>query len=293
MKKHFFSSLNKSDFRYFCLLIILLTLLIVIPSRYALINKSKSEPIIIPENIPFDHLESSEPFLMFVEYPVFDRTLTKPDPDLPQEVNEYLSKTTKYTQLLLDKLPESVKIDAVLLIESNGEERILVFGGKKTSEEYHFTPETLYLFDSSLTLLEERELGAYSSMYNEYFVSAKFRDRIWVQTICYSATNGEKHIKMIQLQNDKLHIDKKYGGDAEYTGFKTYKIINSDTNPRMVLHKNNRFYWDYVFYVLWVWLSIYDFCFEHRLIFGVIGIFVLLISFVLLWFEKKHLNQKK
>lgn len=295
--KFFLSSQKKSNFHYFYFLIALLTFLLLNPNLAGcsnnLTNKSKSEPIIMTDNIPYELYISSDPVVIFLEHPIFDRILTKPEPNLPQEVNEYFLKTSKYKQQLVDKnLPESAKIEAVFLLESQGEERILVIGGKRFSEEF-FYPDTLYLFNSTLTLLEERELGWISSHFTEYFVSARFRDRIWIQSTSEGGSNGYKYIYFIRLQNNKLHIDRKYCGDLEFTGLKTYKIINSDTDPKMVLHKNNQFYWDYFFLVWFILASLYDFFVEYWLILVIIGFLMLSISFVLLWFEKKHLHRQK
>lgn len=290
---YFFSSQKKSNFHYFNFLIVLLAFILLIPNLAGcsnnLTNKSKSEPIIMTDDIPYELYISSDPVVIFVEHPIFDRILTKPEPDLPQEVNEYFLKTSKYKQQLVDKnLPESAEIETVFFLESQGEERILVIGGKRFSEEF-FYPDTLYLFSSSLTLLEEKELGWISSHFTEYFVSARFRDRIWIQSTSEGGSNGYKYIYFIRLQNNKLHIDRKNCGDLEFAGLKTYKIINSDTDPKMVLHKNNKFYWDYIWFILFIFMI----CFQYFPIIIIIVILLLLISFVLLWFEKKHLHQQK
>jgi len=166
-----------------------------------------------------------ESFFMFIEKPNFREPNSKISASNPKEVNSYLEKIEKYTKEYEAKLfPEIKKINRILPVSSEGKERILILGG---SEEYN----GLFMFDTQHKLLHK---NAFCCSTSQWFVSANFTDRLWAQDGC-PASFGFFHMFEISILGDKIDVKNfGYGIKDEYS---TYKIINHQTNPRMILYR--------------------------------------------------------
>ena len=224
--KRLWSTIGRHLWLIILVLIIFVCVLKEFPANYGLILKPG---VVLPNGI----ISNSEgrfydSFLMFIEKPSSKKLINKTSIFNPKEVNSYLEKMERYTKdYNLNPYPEIKKIDRILPVSSEGKERILILG----SNENKYGDWSLYLFDAQHNLLQKSD---FYGGYVQYFVSAKFTDRLWIQ-IGYDGTSGELYMYEISIVNDKIDIKSfGYGIDDEYN---TFKIINHRTNPRMILYQ--------------------------------------------------------
>jgi hypothetical protein len=216
--------------RYLWLVILVLTFLTCVinefPANYGLILKPG---VVLPNGI-ITHSGGLfyDSFLLFIEKPSSKKLINKTSVFNPKEVNSYLQKMEQYTKDYdLSPYPEIKKIDRIFPVSSEGKERILILG----CDENEYGDWSLYLFDTQHKLLHKSD---FYGGYVQYFISAKFTNRLWIQ-IGSSGTSGELYMYEISIANDKIDI-KSHGYGIEYE-YHTYKIMNHRTNPRMVLYQ--------------------------------------------------------
>jgi hypothetical protein len=168
-----------------------------------------------------------ESYLCFTEKPNFLQSTDKTSPDLPESINAYLElmKQDKNDPRLQNN-PELKHIDRVFPIKSEGQEWWLVV---RTG-----SPEGLFLLDSQFDVVEKADIYGYSF---QYFLSATFPNKIWLQTVW--GTIGYVEMIEVSIKQGKI-ITKQIGEGADgcfgYC-YPTYKIVNIHSNPRMIIQR--------------------------------------------------------
>jgi hypothetical protein len=89
------------------------------------------------------------------------------------------------------------------------------------------------LFDENFNELDQADI--YGSNF-QYIVSAKFRDRLWVQ-INGGGNSGYLGLYEVDIFRDHLQVLLIGDGDEDFSGYSTYKIINPANNPQIVVHR--------------------------------------------------------
>jgi len=182
-----------------------------------------------------------ESCMKFIEEPDPNKVINAVDSSNPKEVNAYLEKMERFEKTYESKpFPAMKQIDRILPVSSEGKDRILVLGSEDEVGFYR----NLYLFDTEMNLLNRIE---FNSEYVQYFLSAHFTDRLWIQ-IGSSGIMGFLYMNEVFLVNDKIEIKSLgYGADGEYH---TYKIINHNTNPQMFLYRKGYILLSYLIILL-------------------------------------------
>lgn len=218
--------LGRAVGKYLWLIILIIIIFVCVIKEFPANYKLLLNPgVVIPNGVLIDSKgHYFESFFMFIEKPNFRKSNDKVSASNPKEVNSYLEKMERYTKDYVLKLfPEIIYMYEVLPVTSEGKDRILIYGSKGKNEG-------LYLFDTQHNLLHNSDF--YGG--EQWFVSAKFKDRLWVQEY-WGGTSGCLYMYEISIVNDKINIKNfGYGVECEYP---TYKIMNHRTNPRMVLYQ--------------------------------------------------------
>lgn len=169
----------------------------------------------------------NESYLCFTEKPNFTQSTDESSPDLPDRINVYLElmKQGKYDQRLQNN--SKIKhIDRIFPIKSDGQEWWLVVGTG--------TLEGLFLLDAQFKLVEKADINGYSF---QYFLSATFPNKIWLQTGW--GTIGYVEMTEVSIKQGKI-ITKRIGEGADGCfgyGYPTYKMVNIHSNPRMIIQR--------------------------------------------------------
>jgi hypothetical protein len=223
--KRFWSATGKHLWLIILVIIVFVCVIKQFPANYKLLLK----PGIVMPNGGVINSEGRfhESFFMFIEKPNFREPNNKISASNPKEVNSYLEKKERYTKEYDLKLfPEIKHMETIFPVTSEGKDRILIYG---RYEEYGIS--NLYLYDTQGKLLHKNDFHGGGG---DYFVSAIFTDRLWVQ-ISDSGNGGYLHTWEILIANDK--IGTKYLGMGMEDEYHTFKIINHQTNPKMVLYR--------------------------------------------------------
>lgn len=266
------------------LLVLALTGLVFLLSFFFFTRSNNSSPdeIIFPTGyIRAENHADYGSYLMFIEHPDFNYIAGHPNPMFPQEVNAYLEKMHQLMPLFNQYSLK--KQGRVFPVVSEGKEMILV-------AYYEPFDASLTLLDTSLKVLDTKQI--YGPHF-QYFVSANFRDRLWIK----GADGGNQaYYEMVEIRilNNKIVPRKISWGDRYFED--TYKIIHPSTNPEMRIHQRKE---DFGYYRYWFFMNLFIFPIQiiaffkmHRVL--VLSILLALALF-LLWklFIKDRLAKRK
>lgn len=167
-------------------------------------------------------------FVFYLEKPDFKNQINFPKPSNAPVLNEYLNKKLKLELQYGQKKDRLIQQYDLFPVKCNGLERICMIGS--TRSDTH-SERTVYLMDEQFNVLDQVEI--YGS-YFQYFVSAKFRDRLWIQT--GDGGNGG-YLVFYEIQFLEEKVSKKLIGEGSDDQYETYLLKDTSTNPRAIIYK--------------------------------------------------------
>ena len=166
-------------------------------------------------------------FVFYVEKPDFEKLIQNPDSSNPAILNDYLKKKQTLEELYEQKTDKLIKTYDLFPVTSEGNQRICVVGSTRSDEH---SQRDVYLMDNQFNVLDQVEI--YGS-YFQYFVSAKFRDRMWIQT--GDGGNGG-YLVFYEIRFKGERLKKKIIGEGSDDEYQTYLLRNSPSDPKIIIY---------------------------------------------------------
>ena len=166
-------------------------------------------------------------FVFYAEKPDFEKLIQNTDPSYPDVLNEYLEKREKLENLYEQKTDKLIKHYDLFPVTSDGNQRICVVGSSRSDEH---SKRTVYLMDNQFNVLDQAEI--YGNHF-QYFVSARFRDRLWIQT--GDGGNGG-YLIFYEIKFSGDHLLKIFVGEGSEGEYKIFKLNDPANDPKIILY---------------------------------------------------------
>lgn len=161
-----------------------------------------------------------------------------PDSSYPVSVNSYLEKRNELIRGYV-RLFQNTVTDATLSQLSRHTNLFPVKSYKKErSVQVRAIKDKGYVVSLLDENFNELDQTVIKGGYFHYIVSARFKDRLWIQ-VSAGGNSGYLALYEVNIFKDHLQVHLIGDGDEDYTGYQTYKIINPTTNPRVFIHRRS------------------------------------------------------
>jgi hypothetical protein len=221
-------------------------------------------------------------FVFYAEKPDVEKLIQNLDPSNPIILNYYLQKKQNLEKLYEQKPDKLMKHYDLFPVTSDGNQRICVVGS--TREDEH-SERTIYLMDNQFNMIDQVDIYG---TYFQYFVSAKFRDRLWIQT-GDGGNGGYLVFYEIRFKGEKVNKKVIGQGDEDLTGYPTFILRNPAKDPKIIVYHGPHTILDIIILPFYFWYFFVAFL-PHNI--NKVVIMILFIGiFLLLWlFARKEIK---